>query len=114
MKILKRPNRAGSTPGVENPSKLRKLTTGVGGNHPAWDIIIIKLDFQSQMKISQQNQHLADVVELNAEHELRKFRRHIRDDKYMLVNISKKIKYINSIKALENAPTERTSHFTEL
>ena len=58
------------------------------------------------MKISQQNQHLADVVELNAEHELRKFRRHIRDHKYMLVNISQKIKYINSIKALENAPTE--------
>ena len=54
----------------------------------AWDIIIPKLDFQSQMNISQLNQHLADVVESNAEHELGKFRRHIAADKYMLVNIN--------------------------
>jgi len=62
------------------------MTTGVG-NSLAWDIIIPKLDFQIQMKISQLNHHLADVVELNAEYELRKFKRHIRDDKYMLVKI---------------------------
>ena len=49
----------------------------------ALEIIIPKLDFQSQMKISQLNHRLADVVELNAEYELRKFKRHIRDDKYM-------------------------------
>ena len=61
----------------------RKMTTGVGGDHLAWDIIIPKLDFQSQMKISQLNQCLAGLVELNAESELRKFKRHIREDKYM-------------------------------
>ena len=66
---------------------LRKMSTGVGGDHPAWDIIIRKLDFQSQMKISQQNQRLAEIVAMNAEHELRKFQRHIREDKYMLVRI---------------------------
>ena len=66
----------------------RKMTTGVDGDHLAWDIIIPKLDFQSQMNISQLNQHLADVVESNAEHELGKFRRHIAADKYMLVNIN--------------------------
>ena len=49
----------------------------------AWDIIIPKLDFQSQMKISQLNHRFADVVELNAEYELRKFKRHIQNDKYM-------------------------------
>ena len=49
----------------------------------AWDIVIPKLDFQSQMKISQLNHRLADAVELNAEYELQKFKRHIRDDKYM-------------------------------
>ena len=53
------------------------------GNSRAWNIIIPKLDFQSQMKISQLNHHLADVVEFNAEYELRKFKRHIRDNKYM-------------------------------
>ena len=56
---------------------------GVGGDHLAWDIIITKLDYQSQMKISQQNQQLAEVVTMNAESELRKLRRHIRENKYM-------------------------------
>ena len=50
---------------------------------PAWNVIIKKLDFQSQMKISQQNQQLEDLVRENAEYELQKFRRHIKDDKYM-------------------------------
>ena len=57
------------------------------GDSLAWDIIIPKLDFQSQMKISQLNKHLADVVEANAEYQLGKFRRHIAADKYMLVDI---------------------------
>ena len=53
------------------------------GDSPAWDVIIQKLDFQSQIKISQQNKHLAEVVKVNAESELRKFRRHLHEDKYM-------------------------------
>ena len=63
----------------------------VGGDHPAWDILIRKLDFRSQMKIYQQNQRLADVVMENAEYELRKFRRQIKDDKYMYVHIRSKL-----------------------
>ena len=35
---------------------------GVGGDHPAWDIIIQKLDFKSQWKLSQQNQRLSEIV----------------------------------------------------
>ena len=57
--------------------------TSVGGDHPAWDIIIPKLGFQSQMKMAQLSPRLADVVQINAEYELRKFRRYIRDDKFM-------------------------------
>ena len=59
--------------------------TDVGGHTqiPAWNIIIRKLDFRSQMKISQQNQRLEDLVRENAEYELQKLRRHIKDDKYM-------------------------------
>ena len=57
--------------------------SGAVADHPAWDIIIGKVDFQSQMKISQLSRRLADAVDLNAESELRKFQRHIQDDKYM-------------------------------
>ena len=105
MKIKKRPNRPETKSDLENPSKqrlvsqlrnipnindnrdriesFRKMATDVDGDNLAWDIIIPKLDFQSQMKISQLNQRLADFVELNAESELRIFKRHIREDKYM-------------------------------
>ena len=62
------------------------MTISLDGDHPAWDIIIPKLDFQSQMKMAQLNKRLAEVVEINAEYELCKFRRHIRDDKVMWVN----------------------------
>ena len=58
-------------------------TQGIGGDHPAWDIIIRKLDYKSQKKLSEQNQRLADIVKMNSESELRKFKRHIREDKYM-------------------------------
>ena len=61
----------------------REKSNPAGGNHPAWDIIIQKLDYKSQRKISHQNRRLADVVKINAESELRKFKRHIREDKYM-------------------------------
>ena len=56
---------------------------GIGGHHPAWDIIIGRLDFKSQMKMSQQNRHLAEIVELIAESKLRKYRRQVQEDKYM-------------------------------
>ena len=65
------------------PTQVNKLTTGVDSASPAWDILIGRLDFRTRMKISQQNQHLAEVVRINAESEIRKFKRHIREDKYM-------------------------------
>ena len=57
----------------------------VGGHRqmPAWNIILRKLDVQSQMKLSQQNQQLEDLVRENAEYELQKFRRNIKANKYM-------------------------------
>ena len=42
-----------------------------------------KLDFQSQMKLSQQNLRLENLVKENAEYEIQKLRRHIKDNKYM-------------------------------
>ena len=72
----------------KNPHTVKTETksceaAGVGGDHLAWDIIISKLDYQSQKKLSQLNQRLADVVQMNAESDLRKFRRHIQENKYM-------------------------------
>ena len=68
---------------------ISEITTGVGdlalqtGDHPAWNVIITKMNFQSQMKIDQLNQRLADMVQINAEYELGFFQRHILDEKYM-------------------------------
>ena len=59
------------------------VSNGVGGYHPAWDIIIGRLDYKSQMKMSQQSQHLAEIVKLNAASKLRIYRRNIQEDKYM-------------------------------
>ena len=64
-------------------TKNEESQSGAIADHPAWDIIIGKVDFQSQMKISQLSRRLADAVDLNAESELQKFQRHIREDKYM-------------------------------
>ena len=56
---------------------------GVGGDHLAWQIIIPKLDYQSQLKMSQQNKNLKEIVKMNAESDLKKFQRHIQENKYM-------------------------------
>ena len=80
-KISKK-TRNGILQAVDDPS-MEQIRKAVGGDHPGWDILIGKLDFRSQFKISQQNKRLAEMVELNAEYELRVFRRHIRDNRYM-------------------------------
>ena len=59
------------------------MTISVDGDNPALDIIIPKLDFQSQMKMARMNQRLADMVQINADYELRKFQRRIRNDRFM-------------------------------
>ena len=56
---------------------------GVGGDHLAWQIIIPKLNYQSQLKMSHQNKNLEEIVKMNAESDLKKFQRHIQENKYM-------------------------------
>ena len=46
-------------------------------------IVNIPLDFEIQRTISHLNRRLADIIESNAEHQLKKFKRHIKEDKYM-------------------------------
>ena len=45
--------------GNEKREKPQPGHRGVGGDHPAWDIIIGKLDYKSQMKLSHQSHNLA-------------------------------------------------------
>ena len=66
-----------------DPADVNESMTDVDEASSAWDILIRRLDFQTQLKLSQQNQHLAEVVRMNAESEIRKFQRHIRENKYM-------------------------------
>ena len=76
---------------IENPQETKREESvtesngvvGVGGDHLAWDIIISRLDYKDQMKMSHQNKRLAEVVLMNAESDLRKFRCHIQENKYM-------------------------------
>ena len=80
---MKRKNEDANFENIKREKSNPALMQGIGGDHPAWDIIIRKLDYKSQMKISQQNQRLADIVKMNSESELRKFKSQIREDKYM-------------------------------
>ena len=66
-----------------HPTHSMKLKWQTASEHPAWNIIIDHLDFQCQMKLSQLNQRLADIVELNAGSKLRQFQRHIQENRYM-------------------------------
>jgi len=46
-------------------------------------IVVERVDFETQKTISQLNSCFASLVEFNAEHQLKKFKRHIQEDKYM-------------------------------
>ena len=70
------------SPAIDDRS-IDQIEMAIGGDHSGWDILIGKLDFRSQFKISQQNKRLAEMVKLNAEYQLRVFRRRIRDNRYM-------------------------------
>ena len=68
---------------IAKPANESRETAGVGDDHHAWNIIIPKLDYKSQLKMSQQSQRLAQIVQMNAESDLRKFRREIQENQYM-------------------------------
>ena len=60
-----------------------KKTKQDGDDGLALSMIVQKLDFETQRKLSQLNRRLADAVESNAQHQLDKFKRQIRENKYM-------------------------------
>ena len=66
----------------EKSSKTERVSGEFGGSF-AWNLVVRKLDYQSQMKIAQQNRYLAEVVNINATHELQKYRRRLQQDKFL-------------------------------
>ena len=66
------------SPSIDNP------TDRVGADHPAWPIIISKLDMLSQMRLMLvSNARIIQIIEENAQSKIRKYRRQIQNDKYM-------------------------------
>ena len=77
---------------IDNSKKSRPVessftdnpTDGFGADHPAWPIIISKLDMVSQMRLMLVNNgRIIQIIEENAQSKLRKYRRQIQNDKYM-------------------------------
>ena len=74
---------------IRRKSESSRKTKGVGGeaveigHNFAWNLVVRKLDYQSQMIIGQQNQYLAEVVDINATYDLQKYRRRLQADKYL-------------------------------
>ena len=73
-----------------NSVKIREFTiliiileNGIGGETYAWNVLIPKASFAIQMKLAQQNKLLAGIANSNAELEMKKFQREIKNKKYM-------------------------------
>ena len=66
----------------ETSKRTKRVGSGFGDNF-AWNLVVRKLDYRSQMKIGQLNQYLAEVVDINATHELQKYRRRLQENKYL-------------------------------
>jgi len=63
--------------------KLNHKQNGIGGETYAWNVIIPKASFAIQMKLAQQNKLLARIANSNAELEMKKFQREIKNKKYI-------------------------------
>lgn len=55
----------------------------VNGESYVWDILIRKVDFCTQMKLAQVNQRLAELVDENAEYELKRLKKKISENENM-------------------------------
>ena len=55
----------------------------VNGESYVWDILIRKVDFCTQMKLAQVNQRMAELVDENAEYELKRLKKKISENENM-------------------------------
>ena len=68
---------------ISQESETSKKTKSVGNDRLVWELVIKKLDYRTQMNLSQQNRLLADIVDQYAEHKLQKVRLRLQEDKYL-------------------------------
>ena len=68
---------------IGQESETSKKTKGSVDDSLVWELVVGKLGYITQMKLSQVNNRLADIVGQNAERTLRKFQRLLQEDKYM-------------------------------
>ena len=55
----------------------------MNGESFVWNILIRKVDFRTQMKLAQLNQRMAELVDENAEYELKRLKKKISDNNVM-------------------------------
>ena len=68
---------------ISQESETSKKTKRSVDDSLVWELVVGKLGYITQMKLSQVNRRLADIVDQNAERTLRKFRSLLQEDKYM-------------------------------
>ena len=68
---------------ISQESETSKKTKRSVDDSLVWELVVGKLGYITQMKLSQVNHRLADIVGQNAERTLQKFRRLLQEDKYM-------------------------------
>ena len=77
---------------VQKDEISKKSKEDDSGDSRPWDvnlllrlfsIVVERVDYETQMTISKLNRCFAGVVESNAQHQLKKFKRHIQEDQYM-------------------------------
>ena len=68
---------------ISQESGTSKKIKSVGNESLVWELVIKKLDYRSQMNLSQQNRLLADVVDQYADYKLQKVRLRLQEDKYL-------------------------------
>lgn len=68
---------------ISQESETSKKTKRSVNDSLVWELVVKKLTYIPQMKLSQVNHRLADIVDQNAERKLQKCRRYLQEDKYM-------------------------------
>jgi len=68
---------------ISQESGTSKRTKPAGNDRLVWELVIKKLDYRTQMNLSQQNRLLADIVDQYAEYKLQKVRLRLQEDKYL-------------------------------
>ena len=68
---------------IGQESETSKKTKESVDDNLVWELVVKKLGYITQMKLSQVNNRLANIVDQYAEHKLQKVQRRLQEDKYL-------------------------------